>query len=454
MKTKAFILQVAIWLAWVPAIASTSLIFSPLFHSYRGREHVVTFEHYFETDFTSDGEVAALTPAQRQAYSQLNIKPVFKLLFGPSTHRSIGGPQRNEAIDVQWNQARLKEGRIILPTRYQGVWIVDREIASRGQFPLPVPVNFNKLFTPQWKRCTDSAPDHQSPTILWYYWDPSRPGCDHQAGVHYENATLKIGNATFNEVRSFPEYDRMTRSVETGKRLQVTIAFGYVQDLPNPNPERDTDPGVYEYRRFVQFARGAMPGAEEEPILQKEYEYASNPSLIIGHRFTGLLNGVQTIVNVVAAAGVDHMYLFAKSFAHDHDGVFAWMGHSRVGTGFDSDRFLSIVRSNPQYYSITKNYQLVYWGGCNSYSYYTIPFFQFKASPEDPNGTRGLDIIAHGLPSYFSLNAPNAATLLRAVLRWPSRPSYQEIIRELENNGSAAGASLLAAVLGDEDNPK
>ena len=51
------------------------------------------------------------------------------------------------------------------------------------------------------------------------------------------------------------------------------------------------------------------------------------------------------VINVVAAAGIDQMELFARSFAHDHDGFFGWFGHSRVGSGFDAERFWQVHRS-------------------------------------------------------------------------------------------------------------
>ena len=110
---------------------------------------------------------------------------------------------------------------------------------------------------------------------------------------------------------------------------------------------------------------------------------------------------------------------------------------------------------NRNYYSVSPNYQMVYWGGCNSYSYYTLPFFDFKAhiaNGLDPYGTKGLDIIANGLPSYFNLNADNGAIVLKHLLNWNNRPSYQTIVNELEARANANGVDVLVAVLGDEDN--
>jgi len=100
---------------------------------------------------------------------------------------------------------------------------------------------------------------------------------------------------------------------------------------------------------------------------------------------------------------------------------------------------------------------LVYWNGCNSYSYYTLPFFQFKADlnpSKDPNGTKGLDIIANGLPTYFSFNAANAQVALQALLRWEEKTSYQKLIQSLEDRAAHSGTKVIVNVLGDEDNAR
>jgi hypothetical protein len=190
--------------------------------------------------------------------------------------------------------------------------------------------------------------------------------------------------------------------------------------------------------------------------LNKEYRGGWLPNLRIGSRFQLVRRDVNVTINVVVAAGIDQMDLFAKSFAHDHDGVFSWMGHSRVGSGFDAMRFGSLLRSDPEYYSVTNDYQLIYWGGCNSYSYYSLPFFEFKSKrdPEgDPRGTRNLDIIANGLPSLFAFNAQNSAIALDAFLNWDRRMSFQEIVDSVENHARTYGVWVLNVVLGDEDNP-
>ncbi len=426
------------------------------FYSFAGSERRVGFTHTLETEFTSLSQVDALGAADRADYINQSVRPLLKFLFGPLTHRRIGGPQRNDFVTIRWNEPRLAEnGRVLLTFDYKATWIIEKSLAERGELTLPVPRSFRKLFTHEWQRCTDPSPGHATETLFWYYWDPARYGCDHIMGVQYDNVRVRIDDETPSPSTTFPEYERLFREENGHRVLKMTFAFGYVEDPVNPRPEKDADAGAAEYRAFLFMMGSRLPHLSARPIHLSEYRNATVSDRIIGYRFEGRVNGGSVDIEVLIAAGIDQIYLFAQSFAHRHDSVFAWMGHSRVGGGFDANMFRRILERDPAYYTITDEYQIVYWGGCNSYSYYTLPFFEFKAEafPEsDPKGTRGLDILAHGLPSYFSLNSSNAEILLAAMLGYPEGKSYQQLIRELENNGSESGARLLAVVLGDEDN--
>ncbi len=426
---------------------------TPLFSSPTASENVVRFESHFVSGFKSLEQVQALGPSERQRFVSGEVKPLMKFLFGPGTRRKVGGPKGEDLITVAWERARVVGERVELPIQYRGVWILDAAYAKRDSFVLPVP-RTPELYTERWKACGDSDPEHATPSFFWYFWDPARFGCDHVRGVHYDDVVFSVGTATVNEPASYPEYPRMIRVKNGVPTLSLTIAFGYATDKQDPNPDTDMDVGANEYRTFLRAVRTWNREWKEEIITADQYPYVHS-KLAIGRKFTARLHGVETVIKVVINAGVDQMVLFAESFAHDHDAVFAWMGHSRVGEGFDAAKFRGLLQWHPRHYSISPEYQLIYWGGCNSYSYYTLPFFAFKAGrPGDPAGTRDLDIIAHGLPSYFILNSVNAESLVTAVLNWPARPSYQSILRELEESGAYVGTKLLAAVLGDEDNPR
>lgn len=418
--------------------------------SFEAREHEVEFRAVYYVPVARLDEFKKMPRVQRDSFVRYDIMPLMEYVFGPLVEMNVGGPQRVHSVDVDWVNMRAKGEWAEIPYTYKGVWLVSRLVSGQGGFDLPVPYNEALQFTEGWKRCTDSAPDHQTRSFYWYFWYPQRPGCDLQEGVHYQTVRVQLGKQTPNLTDTRPENDRLREDGE----LSMTIAFGYVEDPDQPNPRRNSNSGVAEYRKFMSvFEKSYGQGFEKEPIRLADYPRTDGENIEIGSRYTGVVGGLKVKVNVVVAASIDQMELFAKSFSHDNDDVFMWFGHSRVGSGFDAERFSSMLSEYPDYYRVTGKYQVIYWGGCNSYSYYTLPFFDLKAALDparDPKGTRDLDIIANGMPSFFSLNARNAMIATRFFLE--PGTTYFDLTKLIENEAKRMGATVLVTVMGDEDN--
>lgn len=415
-------------------------------------EYVVKFRAVAQSDFKSLEQVRQFSISQKQTFEEYVLKPTTKFLFGPMTNRSIGGEQKGFGFEILWQEAFMENGLVIIPYEYSGLWLINKKIRPDSLFELPLPLNSRLLTTPLWKNCTDSSPEHQDIGFFWYYWDPARNGCDHKLGVHFQVIKPQLSKRTPQTSVSYPEYEKMIRN----NKVTLTFGFGYVEDPADPMPFSDADYGMTEFRSFLGMVRNDLRlyNFRETKILESEYLGGQRPERRIGSRFEFEKHGLKFEVKVVASGSVDQMELFAKSFSHDHDAFFGWFGHSRVGNGFDAFKFGGLMRQNRAHYSLTTDYQMVYWAGCNSYSYYTKPFFDFKANliPQDVNGTKGLDIISNVLPSYFSLNADNAAVLLNAIVNLEKRASYQSIVNQIERQSNASGISVLVNVLGDEDN--
>lgn len=424
-----------------------------LFSPY-GEELNVEFKALFLTEFNSIDEMNKVIGRDPSYYISRNIEPTIKFLFGPLTHREWGGIRYNLNIEIDLTNAEVSERGVLLPYTYKGIWLLDIGFLDQHEKSfLPVPYNTNVVYSDEWKKCTDG--NHLNTSSFWYYWEPERIGCDHTEGTEYQNIHISVSNPSIETKKTYPEYKNMIQSIDNVLSFNMTFAFGYVEDVEHPNPEKDYDMGVYEYRKFLVELKKVIPhDYTEMEIWRRDYPYFTGENHLVGRKFSFVKKGVQFNIKVVTNAGVDQMILFARSYAQEHDSYFAWMGHSRVGSGFDASRFKSMLIREPNIYSLVKKYQLVYWGGCNSYSYYTEPFFKLKASlsNDDPNGTRYLDIIANALPSYFSLNSTNALIQLNALLNWETPTSYQDILIATEKKAERFGTRVLAVVIGDEDN--
>ncbi len=430
-----------------PAV-NTTTPHSPLY-ALNAQEHRVKFEALYQS--------RAKNLAELDAYDlRSEIKEVTAFLFGTLTHREIGGVQKGEKIIPHIDQAVIKGGYVMVPYTYEATWMIHNNALIQNPLSLPIPYSIAGLNTPGWKNCNDSGEHRDDWGFFWYFWDPSRPGCDHKAQRHYQEVDVQIGVETPQTTLSRPEYSRLIHTKNGVPTLSMTFAFGYIEEAYPADPFVDTDHGMKEFRMFHNRVKSQLLrlNFEETPLLQKDI---SRGKTRIGTKFTGNKNGVQVEVSILAAAGVDQMDIFAYSYAQNHDGFFGWFGHSRVGSGFDAEMFAYKLNANPQRYSITPDYQMIYWAGCNSYSYYTLPFFELKSRLNpgaDPHGTANLDLLSNALPSLFVLNAENAQILYAALFNWEAATSYQDIVQSIETSAAAWGREVIVNVLGDEDNPQ
>jgi len=387
---------------------------------------------------------------------QWKIQKVLQYLVGPLVYRGLGGLQTGAEISLQMTQAKLLSGVVVLPYKVRGKLLLHDSVVGHEGFEMPVPYSEQSLETKEWLNCTDrSEADHATWSFFWYFWEPSRVGCDHREGDAFQTVNVKLIKSEVETQQSYPSYSRMVRGTVHGKEVAMTFGFGPVKDEMNQDPMTSADYGMMQFRSFVSTVRGIAKKLKltESPVSSKLYgDYRDR---VIGLEWSGPREGVTLRIRVVAAADIDQMDLFARSFAVDHEGFFGWFGHSRVGSGFDAAQFRSLLRDEPEKYSLTNDYQLIYWAGCNSYSYYTLPFFGLKAEinpSEDPRGTKNLDIVANALPSLFAFNSQNAEVFLRALVFSERKTSYQLLSQQVEAIADHSGYRVLVTVLGDEDN--
>lgn len=413
-------------------------------YSREAREATVEFSAVYITSYQSLEIYKQLEEFRPGMIENIEIPRLMTYLDGPIANRDIGAI-RNVKITVDKASAYMtKSGFVALKYKYEGTWLLKNHI--KKAFAFPVPFNYELINTPDWLKCTDQEPAHQNLSFYFYYWDPSRPGCDQKNGPNYQLVTIKFKEIA-NTKLSYPEYDRLLTSGGQKNNMQMTFAFGYVEAIENPDPYKDADHNMENFRKFLERVRfmAKVLDFKETPILQKEYLGAVRAEHQIGSRFVGVKNKIRFEIKVVAAADIDQTEIVAKSYAHDHDAFTAWFGHSRVGAEADANEIHSLISNYPEFYSISKEYQILYWAGCTSYTYYVEPFFKVKS-------TKDLDIVTNGYSSSFSVYEKNAMTWLGALVNWDMRTNYQRIIGDLEQASSNIWRTVLANVIGDEDN--
>ncbi len=427
-----------------PAELPTEVSDSALY-SREGREAKVEFSAVYISNYQSLEDFKQMEELRPNVTENIEIPRLLTYLDGPLAYRDIGAVRSGKVTIDPASAYMTQSGFVALKYKYQGTWLLKHKITK--SFPFPIPFNTKLIQTESWLKCTDQAPQHQNLGFYFYYWDPSRPGCDQKIGPHYQMVAVNFKEVPSTKT-SHPEYERMLTSGGQNDNMQMTFAFGYVSEPKNPNPYMDEDLNMQNFRKFLERVRlmAKILDFKETPILQKEYLGAVHADQQIGSRFVGVKNKIRFEVKVVAATDIDQTEIVAKSFAHDHDAFTAWFGHSRVGSEQDAMNVKSTIESYPEFYSISKDYQILYWAGCTSYSYYVEPFFKLKTSKD-------LDIVTNGYSSLFNVYEKNALTWLFVLINWDLKNSYQKIIGDLEQASSDIRRTVLANVIGDEDNP-
>jgi hypothetical protein len=123
--------------------------------------------------------------------------------------------------------------------------------------------------------------------------------------------------------------------------------------------------------------------------------------------------------------------------AFENSDILVYDGHSGLGGNLD-------LESLPKINFNKKKYQIYFFNGCSSYPYFNGAFFAAKG------GTKYLDVVTSGLPTFADTAGPNVMAFLDNFIKGKSL-SYQTILRGLEVSNEDYG-TYLTGVNGDEDN--
>ena len=92
--------------------------------------------------------------------------------------------------------------------------------------------------------------------------------------------------------------------------------------------------------------------------------------------------------------------------------VFIYDGHSGLGGYLEVGRLFGNRRQTLP----TDKYQIFFFNGCSTFSYYNFDFLELKKTAADPQGTKNLEILNTTTQAFFLLGPGNAAFLIRNLL--------------------------------------
>src|SRR5262249_30067733 len=92
-------------------------------------------------------------------------------------------------------------------------------------------------------------------------------------------------------------------------------------------------------------------------------------------------------------------------------------------------------------------YQIFFMDGCDTFAYVDGALASTRAvlNPDDPLGTKYMDIVQNAMPAYFVSMADSSMALIRALKNDAAPQSYENIFAQI-------ATSQVVVVTGEEDN--
>jgi hypothetical protein len=340
-----------------------------------------------------------------------------KVALSAVTTKSLGGGlfelRYHAKLPVAWNKAKqvAKTYALTLPKR----------VDEAGQ---------SAFFTKYGESCVEAGGHEVSVANLWYHYRPREAGCKLAAeDVMAATATVKVSPE--NSSSKYPEYHRVW---EDGT-LDIVAVFGKYEE----GATTDDDAGIAAWNSFMQELRLTLPKVAVTPSKAPERPGAAFPDVTYESvledgrqvRVTALL------VDKVAAAPAS----FDARFGELTPGadLVLYDGHAGLGANV---RALSLkARFFP------RKYQVFFMNGCDTFAYEDDSLVKARAllNPEDPSGSKYLDVMMNAMPAYFS-SMPDASMAVISAFIDQSKPkTYESIFKGIDD-------AQVVVVTGETDN--
>jgi hypothetical protein len=279
--------------------------------------------------------------------------------------------------------------------------------------------------------CVDWSAHDVDAGSMWYYYRPNRQSCQlDPEDVIDTTATVTVSPE--NTTGKYPEYHKVWED----NALTVVAIFGKYED----GATTSSDAGISAYNAFVDKVRNTLgEGVATEPA-----EVPASPGVEfpdITFRVTRpdgrLVEVVALLVDNVRTAGpaFDARY---EALSGDADMIF-YNGHAGLGANVRALAHKGEFKPG--------KYQIFFMNGCDSFAYVDGHLVETRAqlNPDDPAGTRYLDMLTNVMPSYFHKMPYGSMAIINGLLSYEQPKTYEEIFRDVDRRE-------VIVVTGEEDN--
>lgn len=387
-------------------------------------------------DFEFQGEL--LTKDSWSARSEIDSQMLYTIGH-LNTNKSVARLDKLTLTDVVTTDVEGGLQKITYKAKIPVAWASKRNLPRTYELVMPKRSDSEGLeaFTEKYKtKCVEAGAHDVDSGSLWYYYRPLRSGCRLDAGdvVRFQATATRSAE---NSSGKYPEYNKVWED----KELNVVAIFGKYED-----GARDRyDAGISAYFNFVRAtSRELGTTATVTPALP-----ASDPSeLPEGEAFRSVKFEKQIDadhkVNITAIL-VDNVRTTAPEFTDLYNqlsgsaDLIAYNGHAGLGQNVRALANRGRFKAG--------QYQIFFMNGCDTFAYVDGSLAQSRArlNPDDPTGTKYMEIVTNAMPSFFS-SMPNASmSLVRGLLSYSRPKTYDQMFTSVDN-------SQVIVVTGEEDN--
>lgn len=382
-------------------------------------------------DMEFDGEV--WTRSTWNARGEID-KQLFYTVGQLNGDNSVSRLDRVEVTDVETEEV---DGwtRITYHARIPVAWGKRNEVPEQYGFVLPRDVSREGLdaFVEKYGHdCVDWGAHDVDSGIMWYYYRPESYGCE-LADDDVIRLPAAVTPSDIQTTGKFPEYHRVWEDDE----LRVLAVFGKYED----GATSSSDAGIAGYNRFVREMRDRLSGNE---LRTTPEEIPTEPGVEVPEVDfeTTLPDGKRVSVFALLVDGVrtaGHAFDARYAELSTRSDLIIYSGHSGLGANIRA-----LARKGRW---VRGQYAIVFMNGCDTYAYVDSALNDAHAAvnPDDPNGTKYLDIVTNAMPSFFRSMPRAALALIDGLLSYEEPRTYERIFEDVDR-------SQVVLVSGEQDN--
>ncbi len=458
-------MKLSVWLCFVVFPALSLPLNGFAYYGARSTEAVLSFEAQADLPWERGAaglnatrlNAAGTTRTRALSLIDAQVQHLMGIFQSESFRDDFGNPGViGETYEIHFTSATPAEeaGRVTVTYRFEGKVAFGKDAFRGGEtrnIPITLPLAADRIYQQTLNArgtvnlCTDTH--YNSEGDFWYFWDPDQAGCPLRGVegaplVRLQGKLKRLNNTS----SSYPEYDRLYGSNGNGSALEISVFFGYIGDIESTRTPIRRDDAKTAFR-FVEKELKARGFAVTETRDQfREYSNGSTRAGINSWRVferetvalgKPLMVRIKLLLTDTSIDSKDDTFRIHLENAFEHSDIVVYDGHSGLGANLD------LASLPPIHFSKTK-YQLYFFNGCSSYPYFRGQFFEKKG------GSKNVDIITSGLPTFANTSGPNALAFIERFLNGETK-TYQKILQELEASNAEMG-TYLTGVSGDEDN--